>query len=106
MIEKDDHSTRGERGREVWREGARRIGMEPWERQSRRREGAIGVVRSARQKVAREREEGFVITSPGFAPFKTIFFWDTESKCGLDGVGGVGSRLEKDATARSKPGRT
>ena len=87
-----------------------------WERQSKRREGVIGVVRSARQKVAREREEliispgfapGFaVITSPGFAPFNEIFFWDTERKCGLDDVGGVGFRLEKEATARSKPGRT
>ena len=38
VIEKEDQSTRGERGREVWREGARRIGMEPWERQSRSRE--------------------------------------------------------------------
>ena len=106
VIEKEDQSTRGERGREDWREGARRMGMEPWERQSRRREGGIGVVRSARQKVAREREEGVVITSPGLAPIKEIFFWDTESKCGLDGEGGVGFRLEKDATGRSKPGRT
>ena len=106
VIEKEDQSTRGERGREDWREGARRIGMEPWERQSRRREGGIGVVRSARQKVAREREEGVVITSLGLAPFKEIFFWDTESKCGLDGEGGVGLRLEKEATGRSKPGRT
>ena len=106
VIEKEDQSTRGERGREDWREGARRIGMEPWERQSRRREGGIGVVRSARQKVARDREEGFVTTSPGSAPFKEIFFWETESKCGLDDEGGVGFRLEKEATARSKPGRT
>ena len=106
VIEKEDQSTRGERGREDWREGARRIGMEPWERQSRRREWGIGVVRSARQKVAREREEWVVITSPGSAPFKEIFFWDTESKCGLSVEGGVGFRLEKDATGRSKPGRT
>ena len=73
MIEKEDQSTRGERGREDWREGTKRIGMEPWERQSRRRAGGIGVVRSARQKVAREREEEVVITSPGLAPFKEIF---------------------------------
>ena len=106
VIEKEDQSSRGERGREDWREGARRIGMEPWERQSRRREGGIGVVRSARQKVASERVVGDVITSPGLAPFKEIFFWDTESKCGLDGEGGVGFRLEKEATGRSKPGRT
>ena len=64
------------------------------------------MVRSARQKVAREREEDVEITSPGLAPFNEILFWDTESRCGLDGVGGLGFRLEKEATARSKPGRT
>ena len=36
VIEKEDQSTRGERGREGWREGARRMGMEPWERQCHR----------------------------------------------------------------------
>ena len=106
VIEKEDQSTKGESGREVWREGARRIGIEPWERQSKRREGAIGVVRSARQKVAREREEGFVITSPGLDPVNEILLWDTESRCGRDGDGGLGLRLEKDATGRSNPGRT
>ena len=84
----------------------RRAGLPTWERQSKRREGGIGVVRSARQKVAREREEDVEITSPGLAPFNEILFWDTESRCGLDGVGGLGFRLEKEATARSKPGRT
>ena len=43
-----------------------------------------------------------MITSPGLAPFKEIFLWDTESKCGLDGEGKVGFRAEKDATGRSK----
>ena len=64
------------------------------------------MVRSARQKVAKEREEGAVMTSPGLDPSNEIFFWDTEIKWGLDAEGGLGFRLENEATARSKPGRT
>ena len=104
VMEKEDQSTRGERGREVCREGARRIGTEPWERQSRRREGGIGLVRSTRQKVAKAMEE--VMTSPGLAPSNVILLWDTESRCGLEDVGGEGGRVDREATDRSKPGRT
>jgi len=104
VMEKEDQSTRGERGREVCREGARRIGTEPWERQSRRREGGIGLVRSTRQKVAKAMED--VMTSPGLAPSNVILLWDTESRCGLEDVGGEGGRVDREATDRSKPGRT
>ena len=104
VMEKEDQSTRGERGREDCSEGARRTGTEPWERQSRRREGDIGLVRSTRQKVAKAMEE--VMTSPGLAPSNVILLWDTESRCGLEDVGGEGGRVDREATDRSKPGRT
>ena len=104
VMEKEDQSTRGESGREVCREGAKRIGTEPWERQSRRREGGIGLVRSTRQKVAKAMEE--VMTSPGLAPSNVILLWDTESRCSLEDLGGEGGRVDREATDRSKPGRT
>ena len=67
-------------------------------------EGGIGLVRSTRQKVAEAMEE--VMTSPGLAPSSVILLWDTESRCGLEGVGGEGGRVDREATDRSKPGRT